>query len=130
MKKLLLILLFVVCTLSAKSQARIGYTYNEIKTEFASNDIRDIPTDNGSRLLAYKLDKDVAIFYYFVGDKCNLTIIYTKLQSVADDISRLYDKLYTVVNSTIWKAESRKGTVYAIFNYNMKEDYYTFTWKN
>lgn len=127
--RLFIILLLVISTQSLLSQARIGKTYSEVKEEFQYMGIEDIKTDNNRQLLGYKNNNNVSVFYYFKYNKCINTVIYTKNADIAYDIVAMYDNIFICLEKDLWKLKTPSQDLFVTFDYNIREDYYTFTWE-
>lgn len=128
MKKLLLALLLLIASLSY-GQARIGYSKQDIRREFASQGITDVVSSDGTKFLMYDSNDDVRIAYYFNEDNiCTRTYVMTKSKSVAGKIMQLYDNVYNSVNSYQWRAIVGDGVLFVEFSFDTEYKLYMFQW--
>lgn len=91
MKKLLLAILLLI-SLTSFSQARVGYSYREIKNEFVKFGITKCESLEEDNL--YFNDDNIRVYYTFTNNICNKTVIMTDQLLTALEIISLYDKTF------------------------------------
>lgn len=104
MKKLLVLLCLVV-SFAGHSQARMGYSYEEIKSEFAYDYNYDYTAGYDEKLGKY-LQFYVgtgSIYYYFSSDNvCNIMIILPKTKADLHYYIEKYNASYAIIDDHTW----------------------------
>lgn len=127
MKKLIIILLVLFNIQFLSSQARLGYSLNEIKEEYSQYNPKETVCEDGLNALSFQI-KDLIVIYYF--DKfntCTNTLISTKNGRTALQIIKFYDENYLAIDDTSWKI-SENLTVAIINSYVDLKMGYVFVW--
>jgi hypothetical protein len=108
MRKLLLILipiLFITISYS-NAQSRLGYSFNEIKTEFKNPKYKTEAGLNDDNDPVIIIHNDLAVVFYYFNNNyiCNLTIILPKNDKALNVYVENYNNKYVVKSSTSWNA--------------------------
>jgi len=103
MKKVMIIMVFVVMVLNAFSQVRIGYTENEIKQEFEDNGFYRVNDEHGDKSLMSTF-KRALVLYYFTGEITTAVAILPYNLAEYNFYRRQYDQLYIRTSKNKWKA--------------------------
>lgn len=125
MKKLL-ILVFLFISLFSFSQARLGYSYQEIKREFVNENVVFTYVDSTPCLIITYLNIEV---YYYFNDKflCYQTCVVTEDFSTAKEIVNTYNKNYDYVSKNTWSMKMNNLIFIVKLSY-IKDVGYVFTW--
>jgi len=129
MKKLLLTIFFALIFVVAFSQARLGYSASDIRTEFQESryKLKSSYTDTGIYYITIRIE-NASVVYYFNSDRiCTLTCIIPDNQGALNFYVELYNKMYVIVSSTNWKMYSANGISNITLVYPEEGGYY-FTW--
>lgn len=104
MKKLLLILFVaLICTTCFGQAARIGFTYNEVKTEY-SGFKQTLDYVDGEKVLTVQ-GEDVTCIYYFDKDNgiCYLSLVVPHREGGVHYLIEKYNSKYVIVDNYNWK---------------------------
>lgn len=122
--KQLLTILFVLMFLPVFSQARIGNTLAQLKTEFP-NGFQS--TDNGVVIYEIVLGED-RVAYFLEGDSVTATGIYPASQVTINAYVERYNAKYAVISNTKWRAYFENGILEVELCYSEGKMPY-FYWK-
>lgn len=129
MKKTLLTFLLAVMSAVAFGQARLGYTFADIKSEFGASKYN---LEQGYReeigyYIGIKM-QNVNVLYWFNSQKiCTLTLIIPDTQGTLNYLVEQYNSQYVIVSSTKWKQYSKNGIADIELQYFDDGSYY-FLW--
>jgi hypothetical protein len=130
MRKTLFTFLLTIISIVAYSQARLGYTASEIKSEFWESRYKltsGYTTDKSVYYITIVTNR-ASVIYYFDTDKvCTLTIIAPDDQGALNYYVELYNRQYVIVSSTKWKMYTDNGFSNVELIYPDDGGYY-FTW--
>lgn len=126
MKKTLILLMLLKFAIFF-SQARIGFTYKQIKEEFKDDGIENDKTKAGNPYLALEM-KNFFVGYYFDENLvCNTTKILPKNQNALNAMIQRYNDDYVIISDVKWKMYSDKGICYISLVY--ENDLAFFVWE-
>lgn len=112
MKKLILTLTLFVISLTSFSQARVHYTESQIRKEFNNSKFETSYTDGGVKFI-YKVDENVATYYYFDNESiCYMCMMIPLKQGGLNYFVEDYNSKYVIVSDTEWKFYNQNGIMY------------------
>ena len=113
MKKLLLLVLLLFSITTIYSQARMGYTLENIKNEFNGPEENfEINFTNEGLKFASITTPETYVFYYFnESDICISSIILPRNVKVLNNIVRKYNNEYIIISNTEWKIYYSNGII-------------------
>lgn len=122
MKKLFMLLIFDLLCVAMFSQARIGYSLDDIKKEFSAPDIKMNQGihDDGTIYLTFRITEAPArkMYFAFDGDRdCNVTIVEPETQGGLNAITEFYNSKYTVLSPITWRAYLTNVILYCELTY-------------
>ena len=131
MKKLLFIftLFFTLAIFNSNAQARLGYSSNEIRSEFSASKYKLTSgnLDDGQYYINITTNYSF-VFYYFNQDYiCNSTAIVPKNQKVLNALVENYNENYVKTSATSWDAYLDGGILKINLIYPDEGGYY-FKW--
>ena len=131
MKKILLIIALIFTTIVAFSQARLGSSATEIKSEFSGSHYKLIGDYTNDKTYYIGITTERAtVLYYFNSDMiCNRTLIVPNNQGALNYYVELYNKHYVIINSTRWKMYSAGG-IANIELFYPQDGGYCFVWSD
>lgn len=127
MKRFIVFLITLCVCLTVSSQARLGSTLKELKTEFSAYDTKYIITEGIPSLSVIYMN--VEVLYYF--DKkgvCYQTSIVADNFTLVNNIINIYNKQYIITSRVSWIMIDSFRTVH-IHLYHLAGVGYVFTWK-
>ena len=129
MKKILLFILFAICSKVSFSQSRIGYSESEIREEFWESYYHFVSDyDKNGNYYSAMTTNLATVFYYYNSDKeCVMTFIVPNNQGALNTIVELYNKQYVIVSPTKWKMYAKYGVCEIELVYKEEGKYY-FKW--
>ena len=119
-----------VLALTVNSQVRMGYTSYEINKEFSGT--YEIKSNYDSKgYLFYTIDFEHSNIFYFFGknDKCTSCIILPSSQARVNGLSEEYNKKYTVITDSQWRAYLSGGAICNVYLKHDKDYGYFFLWE-
>ena len=105
MKKLILMTIFSVFSISMCGQVMIGYSENQIKNHFADSQyVMSIENDEFGRMIM--IDSPKSEVTYFIGNdgKCDGQIVQPKDTKTLKEFIEMYNKDFIVKSDWQWKA--------------------------
>ena len=130
MKKILLTVILIFTTIVAFSQARLGSSASEIKSEFSERryDLLDY-TENNIYYINITTERAIVVYHFSSDMKCILTRIIPDNQGSLNFFVELYNKMYVIISPTKWKMYSGRGIANIELVYPKAGSYY-FIWSN
>ena len=116
MKRLPILLLFVILSLSAAAQFPLGSTMPKIKTYFSEHVpysfVQEFRADNGDLAICFNKSKGIGDFtFYFGNDGICQSYVVTYGKEDFHEVETLLDQKYCHVEITRWISEEGKFTV-------------------
>jgi hypothetical protein len=120
MKKIGLMFLLTLVSVIAFGQARLGYTFTDIKSEFGASKYN---LEQGYREgIGYYIGvemQNINVLYCFNSQKiCTLTLIVPNTIGALNYLVEQYNSQYVIVSSTKWKQYSKNGIADIKLQYN------------
>lgn len=131
MKKFLLIILIVTTPIFSFCQARLGYTFIDVKQEFPEKEY-NLETgylEDGKYYISLETSR-ANIFHFFNRNKiCVVSVIRPKTTGALNFYAEYYNDHYVIISSTEWKSYSREGIADINLIYDDDGDvYFRWTW--
>lgn len=125
----ILLFAFLLFCGNAYSQARLGSSLSQIRSEFSADQYQFKTGHlNDGTLYANVTMSDRTIIYYFDSDyDCSATAIIPDNQGVLNGMVENYNKQYVIVSSTAWRMYSNEGICDISLQYPSDGGYY-FLW--
>ncbi len=130
MKRLLFIILSILCNFPIFGQARLGSTVSQIVSEFSDKkyELKGHHSDEGTYYITINNDGDT-IAYYFDADKiCYCCAIIPENTGSLNTFVEYYNNHYVIISATEWKMYSENGIADIMLIYPDDGGYY-FIWK-
>lgn len=130
MKRNLLTLILIMFYLSySYGQARIGYSAQEIKSEYWESEYNTTSGYNEDGIYYVSLETEKAfVIHFFNTDKISvMSLISPNNQGALNFYVELYNNRYVIVSSTEWKMYSKNGILNIKLIYPDDGGYY-FIW--
>jgi hypothetical protein len=110
MKKVLLLTISLIFSLTTFSQARLGYTEKSIREEFPNYTFTTGYTDDGLKYISTEDFDEATVLYYFTNEnKCYGCIIIPYNTGKLNYYVEQYNKKYVIISETEWKAYTENG---------------------
>jgi hypothetical protein len=128
MKKLLLTgAAIVALSLFAKAQPRNGFTYSEIKTEFAGSKMETKVDEDGITYLILDGTDMFTMFYFDKDGECYMSVIAPQTMGMLNGIVQMYNQKYVIISATEWKMYNNLGHISITLNNNEGSSF--FIWR-
>jgi len=110
MKRILLAIVFLVFTITVFSQARIGYTEYQIRSDFSDYYFVSNYLSDGAKYITMSnyYGADVSYLFDSLGI-CTLTFVSPYDNDALNTYAKLYSDNYTQVSDTEWKIYTENG---------------------
>ena len=130
-KAILLMILVFGLSLSAMSQAMIGFNMSEVRDNFpdAKWSYGIWEEENRLQSMTFEDDNMAVIFYFNSSYVCFITAIVPKTQGFLQGMIEKYNSRYVVVNDTSWKFYTNGGVLKCTLEHTDKGVYF-FKWFN
>lgn len=130
MKKLLLIILLAITSITAYAQSRLNYSANDIRDEFSDSryNLKSNFDKSGNYYISI-ITGNSTVFYYFNAERtCIATFIVPDNQGALNFYVELYNSKYVIVSPTEWKMYTNNGMCEVKLVYT--NGGYYFMWNN
>ena len=113
--KIFLTGLFLIICLSGFSQARIGYTESQIRSEFSDNTFYEGVSADGYRYISTKSLRGIVVYYFDEDGFCDQTRMIPYTMADLNYLVQLYNAKYVIISDTHWKAYVQGGGILDIY---------------
>jgi hypothetical protein len=129
MKKFILSALLVLFSLVAFSQSRLGYTPQQILSEFPPTIYNTVTgyDNDGDYFIQVRFDRCYARYYFDAYNQCWLTLITPHNQGCLNWFVETYNNSYVILSNTHWQMYSNAGVSDVKLIYPADGGYY-FQW--
>jgi len=128
MRKIILSIILCLFFSFAFSQARIGYTKNDIKKEYEHNLNFKILKDGHGEFFQVKLQSSITYYYFDMDDLCYMTIIVPNGILDKESLIRDYNSRYKKTSNDKWELKEKFGTCNIELRNQSNGGYY-FLWR-
>ena len=128
MRKIILSIILCLLFSFAFSQARIGYTKNDIKKEYEHNLKFKILKDDHGDFFQVKLQSSITYYYFDMDDLCYMTIIVPNGILDKESLIRDYNSRYKKTSNDKWELKEKFGTCNIELRNQSNGGYY-FLWR-
>lgn len=129
MKNKLAFLLLMLISMTVFSQARLNFSYDEIKEEF-KDPIYDLTSNydsDGDLYIAIFTSKTTTLYYFDENKYCVATYIFPDNEGILNYYVEQYNKKYVILSENKWRAYSNYG--YVNIDLIFDENFTFFRWK-
>jgi hypothetical protein len=119
MKKIFILLLFVLLRLFVYSQARLGWTETQIRNDFSTVYFTTAYTDDGTKYIYGMYNGSNLAYFFDENGLCDFVVLYPEDQGALNYFVELYNRKYVIISDTKWKAYLTNG---GVVNIELKND--------
>ena len=129
MKNITFVLILLMFSVKTFSQARIGYTPEQIKKEYKDSIYHlETGTDNsGNKYISIKLDGITVYHFLNTSGICAITTVSPDNTASLNAYVELYNKLYVVISPKNWRLYTEDGYIDCELKWASDKTYY-FYW--
>ena len=127
MKKLLLTGAAIAFSLFTSAQPRNGFTYSEIKTEFAGSKMETKVDEDGVTYLILDGTDMFTMFYFDKDGECYMSVIAPQTMGMLNGIVQMYNQKYVIISATEWKMYNNLGHISITLNHQEGSTF--FIWR-
>lgn len=113
--KIFLTGLFLITCLSGFSQARIGFTESQIRSDLSYLTFTEGVSNEGYKYIYAYADRGVVAYYFGEDGLCMLTRFLPYTQGDLNFYVESYNSKYVIISETHWKAYLQNGGIVDIY---------------
>jgi hypothetical protein len=126
-KYLFIILISFIFSKNVFSQARLGYTEQQIENIFSEKNFHTGYADDGTKYIYTEFNLCIAAYYFNSYGISDMVILIPKTQGNLNALVERYNSQYVIISQNQWKAYLKNGGIITIYLfYNDNGPYFVF----